>query len=271
MSIWTYRDVSRRPDIVWSKSNCVFCRTDLKLLHDRSEDLSGVKMKGFQQERVLACPVCGWWKAERVREFDNFVHRFRDYMLDGAAASLRELDLSDVSAPIKEVRSYLSANYEKRGELHPKLFEETVADVFRDHGYRAEVTAYSGDGGIDVILSRNNEKVGVQVKRHKKAIKVEQIRSLAGALMLKDLTRGVFVTTSGFQSGGDQAVKDAKIRGYQIDLYDAEKFYDALQIAQRNMYGSFEEFPVKDVLNRLQRIEHDSRDYVDQPFSERFY
>jgi hypothetical protein len=153
MSIWIYGDVSRQPAVVWSRSNCVFCRAGLKLLHNQSEDMSGVKVRGFQHERVLACPVCGWWKAERVREFENFVHRFRDYMLDGAAASLRELDLSDVSAPISEVRSYLSANNQRRGELDPKLFEETVADVFRDHGYRAEVTAYSGDGGIDVILS----------------------------------------------------------------------------------------------------------------------
>lgn len=271
MSIWTYSAVSRQPDIVWSRSVCVFCRTELKLLHSRTEDVSGVKMTGSQHERVFACPVCGWWKAERMQEIDNFVHQFRDYTLHGAAASLCELDLSDVSSPVKEVRSYLSANYEKRGKLHPKLFEETVADVFRDHGYFAEVTAYSGDDGIDVILSRGNEKVGVQVKRYKDDIEVEQIRSLAGALMLNDLTRGIFVTTSGFQGGGEHTAERYTTRGYQIDLYNAEKFYEALQIAQRNMYGSFEEFPVANVLKQLQRIQHDTQDYVDRPFSERFY
>lgn len=150
MSIWAYSGVSRQPAIVWTNDVCIFCRTKLKLLFDQSEDMSRLKFIGSQVERVFACQVCGWWKAQRIREVDNFVHRFRDYTLFGAAASLCELDLSDVSNPIKEVRSYLLASYEKRLKLHPRLFEETVADVFRDHGYLAEVTAYSGDDGIDV-------------------------------------------------------------------------------------------------------------------------
>ena len=49
---------------------------------------------------------------------------------------------------------------------------------FGDLGYRARVTAYSGDDGIDVILDGDDDKaVGVQVKRYKNRIEVDQIRS----------------------------------------------------------------------------------------------
>jgi restriction system protein len=270
MSIWLYENVSRQPRHVWRNGAiCVFCQSKLTLLHEENEDISQIKTRGSQHERIHACPVCGWWKAERVQDIDNFVHHFHYYTLHGAAASLRDLDLSDVSIPIKEVRSYLAANYEKRGTVHPRLFEETVADVFRDHGYSAEVTAYSGDDGIDVILSRGREKIGVQVKRYKNDIEVEQIRSLAGALVLNGLTQGLFVTTSGFQSGGDRTTDQFRTRGYQIELYDAEKFYEALHIAQRNMYKSFDEFPIVDILRRLQIIEDCTQERYDLSFRDR--
>jgi restriction system protein len=54
------------------------------------------------------------------------------------------------------------------------MFEETVASVFRSLGYDATVTAYSGDGGIDVILHKGEERIGVQVKRYRNSISVEQ-------------------------------------------------------------------------------------------------
>jgi restriction system protein len=119
------------------------------------------------------------------------------------------------------------------------VFEETVASVFRDLGYGARVTAYSGDDGIDVILDgQSDTMIGVQVKRYRNSIQVEQIRSLAGALVLGGLTRGIFVTTSTFQGGADDTAQRLNTRGYQIELMDATRFFDALKIAQRSQYRS---------------------------------
>jgi hypothetical protein len=81
--------------------------------------------------------------------------------------------------------------------------------------------------------------------------------------MLNGLTSGIFVTTSGFQSGGETTTEKYKTRGYEIELLDAGRFYDKLTIAQRNMYDSLEEFPVTAVLNHLVRI----HDYDHMPLS----
>ena len=98
-----------------------------------------------------------------------------------------------------------------RFTIQPRLFEETVASVFRTLGYRAVVTSYSGDDGIDVILENDSGTfLGVQVKRYQDRIKVSQIRELLGALVINGMTRGIFITTSDFQSGAPRSVELAR-------------------------------------------------------------
>ncbi|MBC8065302.1 MAG: restriction endonuclease [Chlorobia bacterium] len=140
------------------------------------------------------------------------------------------MSLTDINAPLEEVRSYLTARYDQRFEVHPKLFEEVVASVFRDLGYRARATAYTGDDGIDVVMAlddSSDETTGVQVKRYRDAISVEQLRSLAGALLIGGHTKGVFITTSTFQSGAERTAQISKDRGYEIQLLDAPGFSKA--------------------------------------------
>lgn len=254
MSIWVYQDRVRntRPIIeAISLAECLFCKT-------RMTELLSV-YKRFKQDRrslysyvsgeIKACSTCGWWTAhkdERIRNRRDGT-RYCGYMqragssLYGEMAVLRQLKLADISTPLEQIRSFLCAKYERRNELHPRLFEETVASVFRDFGYRTSVTAYTGDGGIDVILrGPREEEIGVQVKRHRKAITIEQIRAFTGALLLGGYTRGIFVSTSRFQSGANRVVGLAALRGIKIELLDAERFYDSLKIAQHEILSSKE-------------------------------
>jgi hypothetical protein len=85
----------------------------------------------------------------------------------------------------------------------------------------------------------------------KSAIKVEQTRSLAGALLLHGMTCGVFVTTSHFQTGVPGTVGKYLCRGYEIDLLGAERFYDALRITRRPTYTSLKEFRQEVDLSQL--------------------
>jgi restriction system protein len=244
----------------------------MRLLCRHCDDISSIKTKGTFEKSLLVCDLCGWWKAEGSQDIDDFVHHMQFRSFHGAAASLRELDLTDIAAPLTEVRSYLLAKYDVRGAIHPRLFEQTVASVFADLGYQSQATSYSGDDGIDVILARGAERIGVQVKRYKNSIEVEQIRSLAGALLLNGLTCGIFVTTSAFQRGGADTAKRLAERGQTIRLVDADAFYELLKLAQRDRYASFEDFPVKEVFSALVMLEDRvlSKGYTDLPFAERF-
>ena len=138
------------------------------------------------------------------------------------------------------MRQYFLAKNDSIYQTHPRLFEDVISSVFKGFGWKTRVTAYSGDDGIDVILDGKCEcTVGVQVKRYKKERKIEaeQIRSLAGALILGGHTEGIFVTTSSFRRGAIKTAEEFTAIGHPITLMDAKKFLEALGIAQ---YKSFE-------------------------------
>ncbi len=246
MSIWKYLDRVENRELIadgLSVSNCLFCKTSLSPLLDQRQDAPR-KAPDFWVEHLLAkfCPTCGWWLASRtVRERNmdgKCSHTPRvGHSRFGTIAILRNLDMADLSVPIEEVRDFLVAKYESRYDVHPRLFEETVASVFRDLDYQAKVTAYSGDGGIDIVLvGKDDKEIGVQVKRYRNSIGVEQIRALTGALVLSGYTKGTFVTTSRFQAGANKAANLAALRGIQIELLNAERFYDVLKLAQCATY-----------------------------------
>ena len=215
-------------------TRCVFCGNRMDAPIDEgsispggSHDLNYVEI----QLLVLCCEVCGWWTAQR--EHGTELHRFRA----GACGSLRELDLADQAIPIDEIRSYLAARYDARFNVDPSVLEDIVGSVYRDLGYRTRVVGRSGDGGIDVMLdSPDGRLIGVQVKRHRQAIRVEHIRALTGALYLKSLASGMFVTTSRFTAGASSIVQLAHMRGIAIELVDGVRFYEALGIAQQAKY-----------------------------------
>jgi restriction system protein len=206
------------------------------------ESIPTFRMGGAE---LRACPACGWWSYWRQTcspVYDRDTGRQR-WSLYGAAAELRTFAPDDLSQGLAEVRQYLLARYDARFELHPRLFELTVADVFRDLGYDAEATAYSADGGIDVVLrGPDGRTTGVQVKRIRDSVEVEQIRALAGALLLSGHTRGVYVTTSGFRSGAATAARRLTELALPVTLLDAPRFLDILRIAQRPPYADYYEW-----------------------------
>jgi restriction system protein len=238
MSIWTYADHIKDQELIrlaMTADACPFCTTALEQLRDDRETIGNPGEHETATDEFWTCPVCGWWKA--AKEFRHTEYGFSMHNRSGAAAALRTLDLSDISVPVADARNYLMAKFDDRSKLAPRQLELIVASIFRDHGFQAEATAYSGDDRIDVILRDSaGRQIGVQAKRYKDAIEIEQIRSFAGALFLEGHTRGIFVTTSRFTSGAPKVARKSELRGIPIELMDAPAFFDALKIAQREQY-----------------------------------
>lgn len=211
-------------------------RFDMEAHSDQSVDYQRTMRHELFEERLRVCPLCGWWIAFRETVSPGPVVEVNSY---GGVGGLKILDMTHVNTPLGEVRQYLTARFESRFTISPRLFEETVASVFSDLGYSARVTAYSGDDGIDVILDgKNGDTIGIQVKRYRDRIAVAQIRELIGALVINRLTKGIFVTTSDFQSGAQRTANLAFEHGMRIELVNANEFYEALKLAQRNRYTS---------------------------------
>lgn len=234
--MWEYEKAKRLLTIESVYSDvCIFCETPLLNIPAESFE-AGIKRLFVQ---LSICPHCGWWSVFRVHqnEYERTAGIAESY--SGTIGCLKELDLTDVSAPLDEVRRYLLAKKDSVYDAHPKLFEDVVCGMFKDLGWEARATAYIGDKGVDVILDGpDGSTVGVQVKRYKKErrIEAEQIRSLAGALLQNGHTKGIFVTTSKYRRGAKEAAREFASKGYPIELIDAERFLAALGIAQHNSF-----------------------------------
>jgi restriction system protein len=234
--MWEYGEAGRLLTISSVGSDdCIYCQTPLLRLPAESFE-AGIKRLFVQ---LSICPHCGWWTVYRVHqnEYERTAGLAEGY--SGSIGCLKELDLKDISAPLSEVRQYLLAKKDSAFDAHPKLFEDVVFSMFKDLGWNARVTAYSGDEGVDVILDGpDGSTIGVQVKRYKKErrIEAEQIRSLAGALLQGGHTKGIFITTSRFRKGAERTAHQLTAIGYPIELIDAERFLAALGIAQHNSF-----------------------------------
>lgn len=261
MSIWIHREIGEPPSAhELNDTHCRFCKEPIFIqeIDDRWEYLKN-KIEETHQKTILSmiephgefilkelkiekypeeppptisiCPSCGWWKIAK----DIFISTKSQYWIIhfGSIASLKKFDHSDISSPAEEIKQFLAAKYENRFDIHPRKFEEVVASVFKSHNLLPELTNYSADGGIDIILrTPHNETIAVQVKRYKNSIKVSAIRELLGAMVINGYTRGAFVTTSTFQPGGFEIQKKLERTGLSLELIDGENFLKKLKASQ---------------------------------------
>lgn len=272
MPIWTYGEnqaYEGGPDRSYGfelLKVCVYCASPMLVLAGSPLPEKVGKGANAKIAELLGCPFCGWWcisslvGAAPYLEYDaGFIEL---HQLPGV---LKKLDLTDISTPTNELRSYLLARYSDRFDVHPKKYEDIVGGVFSDFGFRVRITSFSGDEGVDVFVldGNDNATVGIQVKRYRDKISAEQIRAFVGALQLQGLTTGIFVTTSSYEKGARRTVARAEERlGIGISLLDAKQFYEALQITTRASHWSPE-----DPSAPYYKCWRDALTYVDDYFS----
>lgn len=111
----------------------------------------------------------------------------------------------------------------------PYYFEHVVNDLFERMGYGgAKTTVKSGDGGIDGIINQDElglEKIYIQAKRYDgHNVREPEIRNFIGA-MSGDTQKGIFVTTSFFDT---KAVEKAREAHHKIILIDGKQLTDLM-------------------------------------------
>ena len=110
----------------------------------------------------------------------------------------------------------------------PSFFEKAVLDLFLKMGYgggesqSGEVLGGAGDEGVDGLINQDAlglERIYIQAKRYQpeNAISAEAMRGFAGALSMKQATKGLFVTTSSFTKGAVSAAERVQQRIVLID------------------------------------------------------
>lgn len=79
-------------------------------------------------------------------------------------------------------------------------FEKVVGLIYESRGYRIHRRGGANpDGGIDLIIEKDDERAAVQCKRWKKwKVDVPKIREMFGAMTHEGVSKGVVVTLNGF-------------------------------------------------------------------------
>jgi HJR/Mrr/RecB family endonuclease len=111
-----------------------------------------------------------------------------------------------------ELARYIAKHPQALYNLHPRQFEELIADVLSNYGWRVELTPYSKDGGYDLLcvskqvsglgpkLSlvveckkyRRGNRVGLDVARQLIFVKNDLKAGNAMLVTSSDFTRGVY-------------------------------------------------------------------------------
>lgn len=131
----------------------------------------------------------------------------------------------------REMREALAADLiDRLRSASPAFFEQVVVDLLTAMGYggagaTGSVTGGSGDGGVDGVIDKDPlglDQIYVQAKRYgaNTPVGAGDIRDFFGALSLKDVSSGIFITTSSFTAGARQT---ADKLGARIVLVDGPK------------------------------------------------
>ena len=86
-------------------------------------------------------------------------------------------------------------------EMSGEEFERLVARLLRGRGYDAEVTATTGDLGVDVGAQRGSECLAVQVKRQDKPVSRRAVSDAVAGMPAYECTAAMVVTNSHFTDG----------------------------------------------------------------------
>jgi hypothetical protein len=102
--------------------------------------------------------------------------------------------------------------------LSPTEFEQHVAHLFRQKGYKVTQRGRSGDQGVDLELVRpGGKRAIVQCKRYQRAIGPDVVRELYGTLVHERVAHAFLVTTAPISD----AARDWA-RGKPITLIDGK-------------------------------------------------
>jgi len=117
-------------------------------------------------------------------------------------------------------------------------FERLVGEAYRRQGYRvSETGGAAADGGVDLVLSKDSEKVLVQCKQWRAfKVGVSVVRELYGVMAAQGASGGIVVTSGRFT---DEAMAFAE--GRNVQLVDGIKLRALLEEVQGARSSRFQQ------------------------------
>jgi hypothetical protein len=140
----------------------------------------------------------------------------------------------------KNIQEILKYSLPKRfQDMSPTDFEDFIAQLFVDLGYQVEQTSYSGDFGADLIATKADKRLAIQVKRYGSTNKVgvKDVNQVVGAKDYYKCNTSVIITTSDFTN---QALKlMAELQVKTCNWSDLQKLICDTYLEGKDVYEYF--------------------------------
>ena len=112
-----------------------------------------------------------------------------------------------------------------------------MAELYRALGYETKLTQQSRDGGIDIILTKNGERIFVQCKFHKERIGVKDIKELWADKVAKGADKCIMLTYAGISNDGEQFIalvnKGRTKNNLLYEYYDIDDIIDMYELVEK--------------------------------------
>jgi hypothetical protein len=129
-------------------------------------------------------------------------------------------------------------------KLNGVEFENYIEALFHKQGYSVIKTPASGDGGVDLVISKkiNNRmvKTAIQCKRYKSSVGISAIQEVFTGKHVYKCSKAIVITTSVFTAPAIKTAKDLK-----VDLWDKYKLIEEINRTLSSKSGntlSWEEY-----------------------------
>lgn len=107
--------------------------------------------------------------------------------------------------------------------MTPEQFEHYVADIYKGNGYKTTVSPLSNDWGIDVIATKDDDKIGIQAKMYggsNRKVNRRMIMELYGAAAFQECTGAVLATNGEVLPDAKEVAEKLGIKILWISNFD---------------------------------------------------
>ena len=141
---------------------------------------------------------------DRLAQFSKRVSALRSFL----EPDKPDVDKAAESGQLNDIEQMIDTNF---SQIRSRDFENLIAELFKKMGYHVTVTSYTGDFGVDVIASKGEDILAIQVKKYRIGNNIgnRDVQSLLGAMLQRNVraNKSVLITSSDFTL---QAIEQAK-------------------------------------------------------------
>ena len=111
--------------------------------------------------------------------------------------------------------------------LDGRDFERLLTVVFRQTGWRVELTPYVGDGGADLVVAKDGKRKVVQAKRCRSNVGVRAVQEVVASKPRYKADCAMVVTNSRFTKAAIRLAQENR-----VELWDRDRLVASLDAVQ---------------------------------------